>query len=93
VGRHGTCPRRRRGPWRRRRAARESGLFFANADAVHRDVLARVDDATTVVIIDGETMPFVAAADDPSGRRRIYPTVHAAVDALTSHDHDEMSPD
>jgi MFS superfamily sulfate permease-like transporter len=95
----------------------ESGLFFANADAVRRAVLDRVDDQTTAVVLDGESMPFVdvtaatelskltdelelrgirvafardvgqvrdiieVADDDPA--RRVFPTVEAAVIALT----------
>jgi high affinity sulfate transporter 1 len=37
----------------------ESGLFFANADAVEKHVLAHAVDGTKAIIIDGETMPFI----------------------------------
>lgn len=99
----------------------EAGLFFANADAVRRDILSRIDDTTRVVVIDGESMPFVditaaselvklAAEVEQRGIRvgfardigqvrdilhateesvhdqRVYPTVRAAVAALTGDD-------
>jgi len=37
----------------------ESGLFFANADAVRKDVLAHAADGTKTIVIDGETVPFI----------------------------------
>lgn len=37
----------------------ESGLFFANCDVVRQAVRDTVDDSTTAVVLDGETMPFV----------------------------------
>jgi len=37
----------------------ESGLFFANADAVRKNVLAHAADGTKAIIIDGETVPFI----------------------------------
>jgi high affinity sulfate transporter 1 len=37
----------------------ESGLFFANADAVRKDVLAHAVDGTKTIVIDGETVPFI----------------------------------
>jgi sulfate permease, SulP family len=37
----------------------EAGLFFANADAVRRLVLDSIDDSTTGVVLDGESMPFI----------------------------------
>jgi len=37
----------------------ESGLFFANADAVRKDVLAHAVDGTKTVVLDGETVPFI----------------------------------
>lgn len=43
----------------------ESGLYFANADYVKDQVLARVTEQTRDVILDAETMPFldVSGAD------------------------------
>lgn len=96
----------------------ESGLFFANADAIRRAVLARVDDSTTAVVIDGESMPYIDVtaateldklateltrrnirvafardvgqvrdiierADGPEELQRIFPTVEAAVRAVS----------
>jgi high affinity sulfate transporter 1 len=37
----------------------ESGLFFANADVVRKDVLAHAADGTKAIIIDAETVPFI----------------------------------
>jgi high affinity sulfate transporter 1 len=37
----------------------ESGLFFANADTVRKDVLAHAVDGTTAIVLDGETVPFI----------------------------------
>jgi high affinity sulfate transporter 1 len=38
----------------------ESGLFFANADRIRRETLAKVDrDKPYAVVLDGETMPFI----------------------------------
>jgi anti-anti-sigma factor len=37
----------------------EGGLFFANADAVRKDVLAHAVDGTKTIVIDGETVPFI----------------------------------
>jgi len=37
----------------------ESGLFFANADAIRKDVLAHAVDGTKAVVLDGETVPFI----------------------------------
>ncbi|HTS72655.1 MAG TPA: SulP family inorganic anion transporter, partial [Gaiellaceae bacterium] len=37
----------------------ESGLFFANADAIRKDVLAHAADGTKAVVLDGETVPFI----------------------------------
>ncbi len=96
----------------------ETGLFFANADAVRRAVLARIDEHTTAVVLDGESMPFVDVtaaeelvklaaeleqhgvrvafardvgqvrdileeAEEHNPLRRVFPTVQAAVVAVT----------
>jgi MFS superfamily sulfate permease-like transporter len=37
----------------------ESGLFFANADAIRNDVLAHAVDGTKAVVLDAETVPFI----------------------------------
>jgi len=37
----------------------ESGLFFANADAVRKDVLAHAADGTKAIVLDGQTVPFI----------------------------------
>jgi sulfate permease, SulP family len=37
----------------------EGGLFFANAEHVRATVLDRVDEDTTAVVLDAQTMPFV----------------------------------
>jgi MFS superfamily sulfate permease-like transporter len=37
----------------------ESGLFFANADSIRKNVLAHAVDGTKAIIIDGETVPFI----------------------------------
>ena len=37
----------------------ESGLFFANADAIRKDVLAHAVHGTKAVVLDGETVPFI----------------------------------
>jgi MFS superfamily sulfate permease-like transporter len=37
----------------------ESGLFFANADAVRKEVLAHAVDGTRAIVLDGETVPFI----------------------------------
>jgi SulP family sulfate permease len=37
----------------------ESGLFFANADAVHKQVLAHAGEGVRAVVIDAETVPFI----------------------------------
>jgi sulfate permease, SulP family len=37
----------------------ESGLFFANADAIRQDVLAHAVDGTKAIVLDGETVPFI----------------------------------
>ncbi len=37
----------------------ESGLFFANADAVRKQVLAHAGEGVKAVIIDAETVPFI----------------------------------
>jgi sulfate permease, SulP family len=37
----------------------ESGLFFANADAIRKDVLAHAVEGTKAIVIDGETVPFI----------------------------------
>jgi high affinity sulfate transporter 1 len=37
----------------------ESGLFFANADAVRKDVLAHAGHGTKAVVLDGQTVPFI----------------------------------
>lgn len=37
----------------------ESGLFFANADFVRERVRAAVNEQTEIVVLDGETTPFV----------------------------------
>jgi len=37
----------------------ESGLFFANADSIRKQVLAHAVDGTKAVVIDGETVPFI----------------------------------
>jgi len=37
----------------------ESGLFFANADAVRKDLLAHAEDGTRAIVVDGETVPFI----------------------------------
>lgn len=37
----------------------ESGLFFANADHVRDRIVELMDDATTVVVLDAETSPFI----------------------------------
>ncbi len=37
----------------------ESGLFFANADAIRDDVLVHVDESTVAIVLDGETVPFI----------------------------------
>jgi MFS superfamily sulfate permease-like transporter len=37
----------------------ESGLFFANADAVRRAVQARVVDGTRAVVLDAATVPAI----------------------------------
>ena len=43
----------------------EGGLFYANADAVRRAILALVDDSTRAVVLDAQTVPAldVSAAD------------------------------
>jgi len=37
----------------------ESGLFFANADAIRKEVLAHAVDGTKAIVLDGETVPFI----------------------------------
>ena len=37
----------------------ESGLFFANADAVRKQVLAHAGEGIKAVVIDAETVPFI----------------------------------
>ena len=37
----------------------ESGLFYANADAVRKDVLAHAGDGTKAIVLDGQTVPFI----------------------------------
>jgi SulP family sulfate permease len=37
----------------------ESGLFYANADAIRKDVLAHAVDGTKAIVLDGETVPFI----------------------------------
>jgi SulP family sulfate permease len=37
----------------------ESGMFFANAEAIKRAVRASVTDEITLVVLDAETVPFV----------------------------------
>jgi sulfate permease, SulP family len=37
----------------------ESGLFFANADAIRKDVLAHAVGGTKAVVLDAETVPFI----------------------------------
>jgi sulfate permease, SulP family len=37
----------------------ESGIFFANADAVRNEVLARAVEGTKAIVLDGETVPFI----------------------------------
>jgi sulfate permease, SulP family len=37
----------------------ESGLFFANADAVRENVLTHAVDGTKAIVLDGETVPFI----------------------------------
>ncbi|HTN80211.1 MAG TPA: SulP family inorganic anion transporter [Acidimicrobiales bacterium] len=37
----------------------ESGLFFANADTIRKDVLAHAADGTKAIVLDGETVPFI----------------------------------
>jgi len=49
----------------------EGGLFFANADAVRREVLAKVGPATTAVVFDAQSVPAldVTAAEMLSALR------------------------
>jgi high affinity sulfate transporter 1 len=37
----------------------ESGLFYANADAIRKDVLAHAVDGTKAIVLDGQTVPFI----------------------------------
>ena len=37
----------------------ESGLFFANADAIRKEVMAHAVDGTKAIVLDGETVPFI----------------------------------
>ena len=37
----------------------ESGLFFANADAIRTQVLAHAGDGTKAIVLDGQTVPFI----------------------------------
>ena len=37
----------------------ESGLFFANADAIRKDVLAHAVAGTKAIVLDGQTVPFI----------------------------------
>jgi high affinity sulfate transporter 1 len=37
----------------------ESGLFFANADAIRAGVLAHAVDGTKAIVLDGQTVPFI----------------------------------
>jgi high affinity sulfate transporter 1 len=37
----------------------ESGLFFANADTVRKEVLAHAGAGTKAIVLDGETVPFI----------------------------------
>ena len=37
----------------------ESGLFFANADAVQKDVMRRAIKGTKAIVLDGQTVPFI----------------------------------
>jgi sulfate permease, SulP family len=36
-----------------------SGLFFANADTIRKDVLAHAIGGTKAVVLDGQTVPFI----------------------------------
>jgi sulfate permease, SulP family len=54
----------------------ESGLYFANADAVRAQITrAAGADAIIAVVIDAETIPFIDVFTHG------YPSVHTAVDA------------
>jgi SulP family sulfate permease len=37
----------------------ESGLFFANADTVRKQVLAHAGEGIRAIVIDAETVPFI----------------------------------
>jgi len=37
----------------------ESGLFFANADAIRKEVLAHAVKGTKAIVLDGQTVPFI----------------------------------
>jgi len=37
----------------------ESGLFFANADTIRKDVMAHAVDGTKTIVLDGQTVPFI----------------------------------
>jgi MFS superfamily sulfate permease-like transporter len=37
----------------------ESGLFFANADTIRKEVLAHATDGTKTIVLDGQTVPFI----------------------------------
>ena len=37
----------------------ESGLFFANADTIRKDVMAHANDGTKTIVLDGQTVPFI----------------------------------
>jgi len=37
----------------------ESGLFFANADTIRKDVMAHAVDGTKAIVLDGQTVPFI----------------------------------
>ena len=37
----------------------ESGLFFANADAIRKEILAHAVAGTKAIVLDGETVPFI----------------------------------
>jgi SulP family sulfate permease len=37
----------------------ESGLFFANADTVRKELMAHAGEGTKAVVLDGQTVPFI----------------------------------